>query len=385
MTVARRVVLWSRSRPGALASVAAFVIMWLHLWSAWGDGTGRAAVMESPWRFWVPPALAVAGILIAGGEAWSRSEAGAWIGSVVTSLVFFIPLWLVALLPAAFAVGLIKMAWPVGLLGLDRGPEEWFAGYHGGHIGMTGEGLSLMAVIAGLLAAVMLAAMGSTLHALLRRPPSGLGVLVSGSATGGTILALSAFVAFTVPGQSAPERARTTSVTEARRYALTQRTGANLALWNAARRGNLGDVELLLHSGLSPDAANSFGYTALIMAAEDCQTLVVDTLLRYGASVKPKDNQGRDAMAHAIGAHGDAACGQTILALSRGGALPQRDQLCARRIEAMASGDRRLVDVLTQTADQNGMTDVVASCGGPLAAKGRRTTDQLRAGAAGGA
>jgi hypothetical protein len=129
----------------AIPAVAAFLLAWFHFWAASGDGKGRAVVMHGPWSFWGPPIVAVVAILAAGGLAWRQAEWRTWARATSAGLVWAIPAWFLAAIPGAFVAGLLTKVGPAG----GRGPVDWFAGYHHSHVGMTGDGLVMMFVVAG--------------------------------------------------------------------------------------------------------------------------------------------------------------------------------------------------------------------------------------------
>jgi hypothetical protein len=307
--------------------------------------------MHSPWRFWGLPVVGAAVVIVLSWLGWRRSQSRAWAISALCGALSAGPAWLAGLVPGFFAEILIEAVWRLKQYNGHDQPE-WFAAHDNYGIGPF---VAMTCVLAGPFAFLIVTA----LRAMFWRRTAFSGI-VFGFTTGATVLVVAAFAAFVVPARSAVERARTTDFTEARRIALSEQTSANESLWLAIRMRDDGAVERMLYHGQSPDVVNSRGETALIMAADLCDDFVVETLLRHGASVAHKDPSGRDALAHAIGSHEFGPCPQTIVALSRAGALPQRDALCVRLVEAAATGDKRIVASLAQLADRNGMKDVVA-------------------------
>jgi hypothetical protein len=350
-----------------VAAVAAFLVTWLDFLTGLGKGTGRAWVMHSPWRFWGPPAVAVAMLFVVGWFMWRRSQSGLWARSAIAGVVGFVPAWLFALIPGLFASVLIRALWDLKPYAYgDRGPATWFdrPDKYG-----VGEAAALTFIVAGPLALALATAMApalvNILQALLRRQPATqptpLSTTVSGVSTGATVLVAVAFAALVGPERTSEERARTNVLTQSRRHALIEQDGgANLALLNAARRGSVDDIEALLLSDLSPDVADSSGRTALILAADGCHPDAVMVLVRHHVSVARKDRQGLDALAHAFGTRKGPECDQAIEALSLLGGLPQRDVLCVRLVEAAAGGDTARTDVLVHVARKNHMEDLLA-------------------------
>jgi ankyrin repeat protein len=331
-----------------LAAAGAFLVAWLHFWSGLNHGTGRDWVMGSLWRFWVPPAVAAAVLLVTGWFAWRAEQSRAWLSSAFLGALAGLPAWLAALIPAGIAAI---------LMGPRRGPAVWFAAADSAALGIR-DAFALTFVFAGPVALAMVTAV-NWLRARNRRPPAALSTIFSGTAAGTTLLVLVAFAAFVVPGDP-KERARANDPNEARRSIQVAQDGANQALWRAARQGNVTAIENLLRSGRSPDVANDFGETALILAARECHPDAVTALLRHGASVAWKDRQGRDALAHAFRQRYRANCGPTILALSQAGAPLGRDALCARLVEEASAQDTGLVVALAQIAYRNGWKDILA-------------------------
>jgi ankyrin repeat protein len=71
------------------------------------------------------------------------------------------------------------------------------------------------------------------------------------------------------------------------------------ALQDAARAGNLPQVERLLRQGAALNAADAAGRTPLILAAMQGHTAVVQRLLAAGANPALIDNDGLNAQQHA--------------------------------------------------------------------------------------
>lgn len=71
------------------------------------------------------------------------------------------------------------------------------------------------------------------------------------------------------------------------------------ALQNAARAGNLSQVERLLQQGAALNAADAAGRTPLILAAMQGHTAVVQRLLAAGANTALIDHDGLNALQHA--------------------------------------------------------------------------------------
>ena len=71
------------------------------------------------------------------------------------------------------------------------------------------------------------------------------------------------------------------------------------ALQNAARAGDLPQVERLLQQGAALNAADAAGRTPLILAAMQGHTAVVQRLLAAGANTALIDHDGLNALQHA--------------------------------------------------------------------------------------
>jgi len=71
------------------------------------------------------------------------------------------------------------------------------------------------------------------------------------------------------------------------------------ALQNAARAGDLPQVERLLQQGAALNAADAAGRTPLVLAAMQGHTAVVQRLLAAGANKALIDNDGLNALQHA--------------------------------------------------------------------------------------
>lgn len=82
----------------------------------------------------------------------------------------------------------------------------------------------------------------------------------------------------------------------ARRINDRRRATGSTLLIDAAFRGNLEIVKLLLNKGAKVDTTNRDGNTPLIVAAFMCRTEVVKHLLKNGASLTHKNNRGESAI-----------------------------------------------------------------------------------------
>ena len=67
-------------------------------------------------------------------------------------------------------------------------------------------------------------------------------------------------------------------------------------LIDAARKGDMSNVRVLLAKGANIEAKDDFDCTALIRAAENGHTKVVKLLLSKGANIEAKDNEGSTAL-----------------------------------------------------------------------------------------
>ncbi|MDD9901511.1 MAG: ankyrin repeat domain-containing protein [Alphaproteobacteria bacterium] len=75
----------------------------------------------------------------------------------------------------------------------------------------------------------------------------------------------------------------------------------------------------LIENGADLTLKENGGRTALMLAARDGRTHIVETLLRHGAKTEDKDSKGRTALMHAIG-NSSTENINTILALLKHGA-----------------------------------------------------------------
>lgn len=73
-----------------------------------------------------------------------------------------------------------------------------------------------------------------------------------------------------------------------------------LALHSAASEGKIEALQLLFKVGTDLNSQDSFGQTALMIAAQQRQPLFVQTLLQMGAEIDVKDNEGRTALMLAV-------------------------------------------------------------------------------------
>ncbi len=71
------------------------------------------------------------------------------------------------------------------------------------------------------------------------------------------------------------------------------------ALMEAADRGQLHVVQLLIKHGANVNAADEDGETALMIAADDGNSEVVRALIAAGANVNARDEDGETALRHA--------------------------------------------------------------------------------------
>lgn len=95
-------------------------------------------------------------------------------------------------------------------------------------------------------------------------------------------------------------------------------------LLNAAGRGNLARVRECIAFGMSINAANAVGYTALMSSARSYRVEVVEWLISQGADVNAKTHDGQTVLHAAVGEtpsqpERQAAC---VAALLEAGANP---------------------------------------------------------------
>lgn len=107
--------------------------------------------------------------------------------------------------------------------------------------------------------------------------------------------------AATAPAAVAPEQKRERLSAPAPSLRAETPGAPRLAgpLQNAARAGNLPQVERLLQQGAAVNAADAAGRTPLILAAMHGHTAVVQRLLAAGANPALIDNDGLNAQQHA--------------------------------------------------------------------------------------
>ena len=351
------------TRELALVSVVAFHVAWLHFWTAVNRGTGREWVMHDPWRFWGPPLLSAVALIAVARAFRRRSEYAAWFSAVRWGALAAVPSWLVALVPADFLCTVGRSIWGIG-----GGPERWFARHYGGKTLGLGQFAAMMAVVAGPIALVIILLAARRLQRGGMDPTS-----VSGVSTSAAALTLAAFVVCVLPYLDAKERERTSSPAAARRHEAAERESRNGALLSAAQSGKHDEMHALLQAGVSADVADSLGQTPLIRSAIACDSRAASLLLHWGASISRKDAQGNDAFAHALASR-NWRCGGTILALARAGAVPEREALCARILDAVAGESMVVISALAEVAATHGMRDVVAAAHQAATRSGKNAT-----------
>ena len=72
--------------------------------------------------------------------------------------------------------------------------------------------------------------------------------------------------------------------------------GTEIDIWAAALEGDLGKVKSALESGVKVNSTDKDGRTALMYAAYDGRTEIINLLLSKGAGVNLQDNAGRTAL-----------------------------------------------------------------------------------------
>lgn len=84
-------------------------------------------------------------------------------------------------------------------------------------------------------------------------------------------------------------------------------------IWYAAQYDDREKVERLLRKGISVDAEDSAGYTALHYAARNGHDRICETLLEHGARVDAKTRSGRATALHRAAAQGHVQVVETLL------------------------------------------------------------------------
>lgn len=79
-----------------------------------------------------------------------------------------------------------------------------------------------------------------------------------------------------------------------------QKTDQDIRLHEAARSGEIRNIEVLISEGLDVNSADANGHTPLIFAAMAGKADVVKELLKKGADPSIKDSMGHDAFSSAM-------------------------------------------------------------------------------------
>jgi ankyrin repeat protein len=123
----------------------------------------------------------------------------------------------------------------------------------------------------------------------------------------------------------------------------------NSTLIAAATKGDLVEVKRLLKEGAEtdgPNAKNSYGWTALILASMNGHKEIVELLLKNGADIEAKDSDGRTALMWAS-TYGHSAIVELLL--KNGADIEAKDSHgWTALIWASARGHKEIVELLAQ-------------------------------------
>jgi ankyrin repeat protein len=123
-------------------------------------------------------------------------------------------------------------------------------------------------------------------------------------------------------------------IIESQKKALSEKKQEQLngMLLDAAKNGRTKRAERLLKVGASIEVKNNNGWTALMWAAYWGHTPTCALLLEKGASIEAKDNNGRTALMHAAREGYTDVC---MLLVEKGADLNQKDELFPKRTSFM--------------------------------------------------
>jgi ankyrin repeat protein len=195
-------------------------------------------------------------------------------------------------------------------------------------------------------------------EASLRRRPATLGV--------GIVLAVAALLGMGERTAASPPSAEGTFIPKVEPLEPAPFTLEDRYL-DAARRGDMRMLELCLEKGVNPHAKDSFGRSALLLAARDARSLaMVEFLAGRGLAVDEPDIRGRAALGYAAGS-GDLQIVEYLLA--HGAVVDRKDDMGQTPLfNAVLGGSRETVARLAaekvdiDARDRYGDTPLIGAC-----------------------